>query len=203
MTAPLPFTEEHRDCLQEICNVAMGAAGESLAAFANVFVNLSIPKIRYIAPKELAEALESLQGGDNVSGVVQRFGLDERDSYSLIVITEPSFHDLASSAGRSLQTEEDSIELLKELSELVNKTCLSRLAETMENTLSLQAPEVLALHVPLNEMSLDDIATSDRVVSVEINYHLEHHPFNCDLLLLLPDAVVNPLVDALESLLAD
>ncbi len=203
MPSPLPFNEEHRDCLQEVCNIAMGAAGESLANFAKVFVNLSIPKIRYIDPKEIPDSLSSLEGDYDVSGVVQSFNMDGKEAFSLVVITEPSFKDLSLSAQRELETEEDASKLLKELSTTINKTCLPRLAEMMETELEFSEPDIFALHVPLNELRLHDIAGWDHVVSIEINYHLEDHPFNCDLLLLLPDDMVERLVDALESLLAD
>ena len=203
MPHALPFSEEHRDCLQEICNIAMGAAGESLANFANVFVNLSIPKIRYIDPDQIKEALVSLEGGDNVSAVVQRFFMDNQHAYALVVVTEPSFNDLASSAGRTLTCEEESEQLLKDLSQTINNTCLPRLAEMMESEFHCETPQVLSLHVPLEQLSLQDIAGWDHVISIEINYHLENHPFNCDLLLLLPDSMVDHLVDGLESLLSD
>lgn len=203
MPHALPFSEEHRDCLQEICNIAMGAAGESLANFANVFVNLSIPKIRYIDPNQIKEALVSLEGSDKVSAVVQRFHIDSQQAFALVVITEPSFNDLAASAGRELSCEREAEQLLRDLSHTINNTCLPRLAEMMESSFGCDNPQVLSLHVPLDELSLQDIAGWDHVISVEINYHLENHPFNCDLLLLLPDNMVGQLVDALESLLND
>lgn len=208
MSSPLPFSEEHRDCLQEVCNVAMGAAGESLAEFAHVFVNLSIPKIRYIQPQEIKEALASLDIGTRVSAVAQSFQMDRFENhgasaYALVVITEPSFNDLAQTSGRVLNTEAERIQLLSDLSQCINRTCLPRLAEMMESAIEFSDPEVLALHVPLDDLQVSKKTGWDYVVSVEINYHLEHHPFNCDLLLLLPNPMVKPLVNTLEALLAD
>jgi len=199
----LPFTEEHRDCLQEVCNVAMGAAGESLAYFAKVFVNLSIPKIRYINPQEIPGSLASLEGEHPVSGVMQPFQIGGEEAFALIVITDPSFSDLSSTAQHNLSSEDDAINLLIELSSTINHTCLPRLAEMMETELQFNEPNIFALHVPLKDLRLHDIAGWDHVVSIEINYHFENHPFNCDLLLLLPDAMVEALKDALDSLLSD
>lgn len=209
MSQPLPLSEEHRDCLQEVCNIAMGAAGESLANFAQVFVNLSIPKIRYIDPKEIPESLSSLQGEYNVSGVVQSFTLygeetlNGEEAFALVVITEPSFQDLSATAGRVLNSQADAENLLKELSATINRTCLPRLAELMETQLDYSEPDIFAHNIALSDLRLYDIAGWDHVVSIEINYHLENHPFNCDLLLLLPDDMVERLRDALELLLAD
>ncbi len=201
MSSPLPFSEEHRDCLQEVCNIAMGAAGESLADFAKVFVNLSIPKIRYIQPKEIAEALTSLEGEPSVSSAVHIFSMGEHGGYALVVISDAGFEDLAKSVGRPAESDEDAAALLNELTLTINKTCLNHLAEMMETECEFYQPDILSLRVPLGEIKLDDIAGWNKVVSIEINYHLEHRPFNCDLLLLLPDVVVDELVAALESLL--
>ncbi len=45
-TPPKQYSEDQRDCLQEIVNVAMGQAGDSLARLLEVFVTLSVPKIQ-------------------------------------------------------------------------------------------------------------------------------------------------------------
>ena len=203
MTAPLPLSEEQRDCLQEVCNVAMGAAGESLANFTNVFVNLSIPKIRYIDPQEIPASLQSLGGEHSVSGVVQAFQMNGEEGFSLVVITEPSFTDLSTTAGRDLNNRADAEALLKDLCLTINRTCLPRLAEMMATQVLVQEPQIFAHQIPLAALRLHDITGWQQLLSIEINYHLENHSFNCDLLLLLPKAMVERLADALESLLAD
>ena len=46
----LSFTEEQRDCLQELINVAMGLAIDKLARFLNTFVHLQVPAIGLVVP---------------------------------------------------------------------------------------------------------------------------------------------------------
>jgi hypothetical protein len=65
-----------------------------------------------------------------------------------------------------------------------------------------EAPEVVTLHSPLHEFSFADILGWDSVVSAEINYHLENHPFNCDLLLLFPESGIEDMKMRLDALLA-
>ena len=43
MPRTINLTEEQRDCLQEVTNVAMGQAGDNLARLLDTFVILSIP----------------------------------------------------------------------------------------------------------------------------------------------------------------
>lgn len=203
----MPFTEDQRDCLQEISNVAMGAAGEALAAFSKVFVELSIPVIRSITPEQLPSALVSLQGADNtsgkVSGVVQQYRIGDFNGLALVAITDTSFLDLANQRGVEIATDADSEKLLAELSETITQVCLPMLAEQFEaSDVEIEAPVVASLHVSLDDFRIEQVAQWEQITTVEINYHLEGHPFNCDLLLVVPGAYNEALVAKLDELLA-
>ncbi len=201
MSYALPFSEDQRDCLQEVSNVAMGNAAQHLAGFAKAFVNLPIPVIRYIDSAQITEALVGLQGDENVSAVVQPFNVGRYEGQALLAITEPSFNDLAVATGRAVDNDKVASDLLLELSRVVSSNCLQQLTELLESEFIIHEPEVLSLHVPLEELRFDDLATWDRIVTIEINYHLEGRTFNCDLVLLLPDVLVEELVVILDALI--
>lgn len=203
MSLASPFTEDQRDCLQEISNVAMGAAGEKLAEFSKVFVELSIPVVRSINSQDLVDALVSLQGLEAVSGVVQPFEFGSISGCALVAITESSFRDLAQQRDAAIDSDEDAQALLVQLTETITHTCLPMLAEQLDVAAPvLGAPEVASLHVPLAEFHITQVASWTRLTTVEINYHLEGHPFNCDLLLMLPDSATAALCSTLDTLLA-
>jgi len=212
VSQPLPFTEDQRDCLQEISNVAMGAAGEHLASFSKVFVELSIPVVRANKAEDLVDALVSLQGLETVSGVAQRFevgpfsvGGGETSTIvgcALVAITESSFRDLAQQREVCIESDADAQKLLMQLADTITHVCLPMLTEQ----LGVAAPvmptsEVASLHVPLAEFKVPQIDGWSGLTTVEINYHLEGHPFNCDLLLILPDSATASLCKALDALL--
>ena len=74
MNAITARTEDQRDCLQEIVNVAMGQAGDSLARFLKVFIHLSVPRIRVVSSKELGTELAAVvPSAENVSAIRQGF----------------------------------------------------------------------------------------------------------------------------------
>ncbi len=196
-----PFTEEQRDCLQELTNVAMGAAGESLAAFTKTFVNLSIPVVRAFHPSKISKGLAHVETGENVSAVVQPFSLSEHECFALVVITENSFSDLAQFTGRWVDNETVAGELLGDLARTLNDTCLSGMSEMMDMTLDVEQPDVIALNIALDQLRLQDIAGWDSAISIEINYHLEDHPFNCDLLLLFPDQALDDIRMILDGMI--
>jgi len=201
MSICLPLSEEQRDCLQEITNVAMGAAAESLADFTDTFVTLPIPCIRCVDSASFIESLKQVEGYERMSSISQIFKFSGLNCYALIVINDESIDDLARCTGRFLENDDGVKRLLQDLCETINSTCFDRLGEMIDNVVETESPNIQSMHVPLETIQLDAIADSHQLVSVEINYHIENNPFNCDLLLLFPENTLPELTNVLDSLL--
>ncbi|MFT6103344.1 MAG: chemotaxis protein CheY-P-specific phosphatase CheC [Granulosicoccus sp.] len=201
MSLALPLNEDQRDCLQEITNVAMGAAAGSLANFTDTFVNLPIPIIRCVNSEHLIDSLRQVEGYNRLSSISQLFKFSGLNCYALIVINDESIDDLARFTGRSLDDDEGIKNLLYDLCQTINTTCFERLGEMIENAVETDSPIVNSLHVPLDSVQMESIANSDHLVSVEINYHIENNPFNCDLLLLFPEDTLEELTQVLNNLM--
>lgn len=201
MSLALPLNEDQRDCLQEITNVAMGAAAESLATFTETFVNLPIPIISCIRAEDLIDSLRQVEGYSPLSSISQLFKFSGLNCYALIVINDESIDDLARFTGRSLDDDEGIKSLLYDLCQTINNTCFERLGEMIENPVETDSPIVNSLNVPLDSEQMDAIANSHQLVSVEINYHIENNPFNCDLFLLFPEDTLEELTQVLNNLM--
>jgi chemotaxis protein CheC len=202
MSELLPVSEDQRDVLQEICNVAMGVAGESLAELSGVFVELPIPKVRFIEPKNVVDALAQLRGDDCVSGVIQSYSASELLSYSLVVITETGIDDLAQQLSTPSATAEQRATILMRLNSTITQACNPILQEQLGlPVMQTSDAELIAQNVLLNELSVPQLAQHQKLLSVEINYHLEGHPFNCDLLLLIADDAIDYLTSSIDALL--
>ncbi|GLS25453.1 hypothetical protein [Marinibactrum halimedae] len=200
-----PLDDDQKDCLQEVCNVAMGVAGESLAAFTHAFVELSIPKIRSTIPSELASSLGCVNDGGRVYAAVQPFTFKQVECFALTVFTQASIDDLMTVTGREeleIPLEDAKRDLLLKACNAISSSCLPNLSHALEIPISFSEPYSCGECVTLSELVLNDIASWGQLLSVEINYHLEDHPFNCDLLLLFPDVSFNGLTQALNELMA-
>lgn len=202
MSELLPISEDQRDALQEICNVAMGVAGESLAEFSGVFVELPIPKVRYIEPQNVVDALAQLRGDDRVSGAMQSYATGELLSYSLVVITETGIDDLATQLSAPSATPEQRADILMRLNDTITQACIPVIQEQLDlPVMQTGNAQLIAQNVLLNEFTAPQLAQHQKLLSVEINYHLEGHPFNCDLLLLIADDAIDFLTSSIDSLL--
>ena len=98
MSQPIVLSEDHRDCLQEISNVAMGQAGDHLARLLDAFVILSIPHVAILSPSEIAMAVQTVDD-QNVSGVCQGFIGGGISGESMLLFNDTSFNDLAKLMG--------------------------------------------------------------------------------------------------------
>ena len=197
----LPISEDERDCLQEICNVSMGAAAESLAEITKHFVALPIPKIRYHEVADIVDSLECLSGEGLISAVMQSFTLYGVEALSLLVVGDSGFKQLAKEI-RGEQQSDDTEQLLSGMSAVLDEVCLPVMAEQLgQGYPDISSPKLLCLHQPLSVFEVTQLPVDGNVLTVEINYRLEGSDFNCDLILIFPEYLIADLQQTFEQLL--
>jgi len=210
MNDSLALTEDQRDCLQEVVNVAMGRAGDSLARFLEVFIELSVPRIRLVTREELAKELVALVGGTDcyVSGVSQGFfhvdnGQGVRGE-AIVVFTDTSFKSLADLLAYDGEINaEAEKELLLDVTNVLNGACLNGIGEQIEAELAYSPPAILGQHVMISQLLAHERLAWDHALLVEISYTLENRSFNCTMFLLMPGESILVVKDALDRLLED
>lgn len=205
MTLALPFNEEQRDCLQELTNVAIGAAAESLANLTKQFVNLPIPLIRFVDTSELMESFQQLEVSEPSSLVSQHCSVGDLACHALVVVSEASVLNLASCIeGEGFSAEmldKNNNQLIESLFTTISDTCFESMSEMFEQPITREKLEVLGRHVAPETIDMHGVIDSDKTVAIEIYYHTEKNPFNCHLLLLFPENGVEKLIGSLNSLL--
>lgn len=204
------LTEDQRDCLQEVVNVAMGQAGDSLARFLEVFIHLSVPRIRLVARQELCPELEQMVGGKDVfvSGVSQGFyqldtGTGIRGE-AIVVFTDSSFRELADLLEYEDDlAEESEKELLMDVTNILNGACLNGVGGQMEMELGFSPPAIMGQHMPIAKLMEHEQANWDHALLVEITYTLEDRSFTCTMFLLMPGDSIEVVKAELDRLLED
>ena len=210
MTELLTITEDQRDCLQEVVNVAMGQAADSLARFLEVFIHLSIPRIRLVAKEDLGDELGALVGGANekVSGVSQGFyhaddGKGIRGE-AIVVFGDSSFSELADLLEFDGElTDSAEKELLMDVTNVLNGACLNGIGVQIETELAFSPPIVLGKHVAITELLEHEKLGWGQALLVEISYTLEDRSFNCTMFLLMPGESILVMKNELDKLLDD
>jgi chemotaxis protein CheC len=204
MNESLQLSEDQCDCLQEIVNVAMGQAGDSLARLLGVFVTLSVPKIGILSPADVRH----LVGQGCVLATRQAFqdgkGKDGLRGEALVVFGDSSFRELADLLDYDEGVEGDAEhELLLDISNVLNGACLTGIADQLGEELFYSAPSILSEGKWTAATAEQDRMQWGRAFSVQINYRLENRSFHCDLLLLMPDSAISLLASKLDQQLED
>lgn len=202
------ITEDQRDCIQEIVNVAMGQAGESLACLLEVFVQLSVPRIRLVASQEITTELQQLVGGEDirVSAVRQAFyrsgGELDIQGEALLIFSDTSFHDLA-----DLMSYEEELtatveqELLLDVSNILNGACLTGIAEQLDFELGYSPPSLIGSSLTTDKILSEEQLSWAQALMIEINYRLENRSFNCNLMFLMTGDSIRTLFKAIDDFL--
>ena len=181
------------DACQEIANIAMGRAGDSLARFLDVFVELPVPKVNHIELGELVMALQFTEKESTVSSVCQGFIGPGISGEAMLIFNDSSFKNIAELMkyrGKIDDTVE--LELLMDVSNILLGACLQGIADQLDINLSQGHPVVLGQHVSVPSL-IENTKKWHKTLSIEIDYSIENKGVNCDLLILFTE-------DCLENL---
>jgi chemotaxis protein CheY-P-specific phosphatase CheC len=201
MNQQIVLNEDHRDCLQEISNVAMGQAGDHLARLLDAFVILSIPHVAILSPKEIAMAVQTVDG-HNVSGVCQGFIGGGIAGEAMLLFNDTSFNDLASLMGYDEEiTEAAEREVLIDSTNILVGAILRGIAEQMDIEFSFGPPAILGQHQELDKLLTSETLRWNQALVVEVSYQIENYDVQCDLLVVITEQSLLHLLKKLNYLL--
>lgn len=204
MADPIELTEDERDCIQEITNVAMGQAADRLARLLNVYVVLPIPNVNVIEVNEFAMTLKSLEDANSVSAVCQGFVGSGVSGEALLIFNDASFADISTLLDYpGDQTAHEELEMLMDVANVLNGACIQGIGGQLDIDFSQSHPVVLGQHCNISDLVNEQQARWRRTMAIEINYTIEGHQINCDLLLLFTEDSVRHLQRLISFLLED
>ncbi len=201
MNQTVTLSEDHRDCLQEISNVAMGQAGDHLARLLDTFVILSIPHVAVLSPTEIAMAVQTVDD-HSVSGVCQGFIGGGIAGEAMLLFNDTSFNDLATLLEYDEElTEASQREVLIDATNILVGALLRGIAEQMDIEFSFGPPAILGQHQELDKLLSSNSVRWNQALVVEVNYQIENHDVQCDLLVVITEHSLNHLLNKLNYLL--
>lgn len=193
MSTVFPLDEEQRDALQELLNISMGQAANSLAQLIETKIDISIPKISAVTPTQLYSLLFETDNafytrqsflGDvhgEVMSVLSRNGLTE--VASLMDYDEPL-------------SKEDIQEIILELCNILAGACLAGLSEQLELSTNLNMP---TLFQP-DKDNFDELQWQHSLV-MEVQFAVTVSSFSMRVVFCLDDASLNRMKNTLDELL--
>ncbi|WP_310598137.1 response regulator [Aeromonas aquatica] len=184
----ISFTPELRDVYQELANVAMGQAADLLARLLDAFVLLPIPNVNVLEVSELHMALSAAAESDTLSAVCQGFIGAGIAGEALLLFHDASFQDLARLMNHQGELDHNAeLELLMDTANVLIGAFLRGYANQLDTPFSQGHPVVLGQHRSIQDLIQTNQSRWRRTLAIEINYRIQGHAVQCDLLLLFTE----------------
>lgn len=177
-----------RDACQEVANVAMGRAADLLAKLLDVFVLLPIPNVNVLEVSELTMTLKATEERSTVSALCQGFIGAGVAGEALLLFHDSSFKDMAKLMGLANPEDRNTeVEVMIDTGNVLIGAFLNGISEQLHMKFSQSHPVVLGRHCTVNDLIHDNSEKWSRTLAMEINYRIEDHDIQCDLLLLFTE----------------
>ena len=197
-------TTSHMESYREVANVAMGRAGDLLARLLGVKVKMPIPNVNLLAISELHMVLKAAADEKSVSAVCQGYTGSGIAGEALILFYDSSFQDLADLMNYTAVLDDASErELLVDLSNILIGAFLKGLSDQLNVGFSQSHPKLLGQHLKVSDLLSNRAREWENILAIEINYVVEAHNIQCDLLLLLTEDSLQTLNNKISFLLDD
>lgn len=178
------------DYYQEISNVAMGQAGEMLARLLNTFVDLPIPKVNLVSPKEVEEILLNATKND-FDLVSQGFAGPQLAGEALLVIKRSNLETIAKLMDMQGQMDQLETELEMSLSNALIGAFISGFAKQLDISFSRATPIILREFSGMSGQNFQ----WQKTLMISIDYQLKAHGFHCELLVIFTEDSLPKLKD--------
>ncbi|THB68405.1 MAG: hypothetical protein D6B27_02600 [Gammaproteobacteria bacterium] len=197
-----PYSEDQRDALQEITNIAMGQAGSSLAQLLDVFVVLSVPRVRIVEVDSVPESVEEMvEEADCVTVARQAFYNNLRGE-TLVIFDHRGCKDMADLMGHDGSLDENAEEeLILDVSNILVGAVLNGLGEQIETDFGFTAPNIMARSVPVDTVLSKETLGWSHALFIEVNFSLEDRGFKCHLIMLMPEESIELMRQSLDKIL--
>ena len=198
------YTEDQNDALQEVVNIAMGQAGDSLARILGNFVELSVPRIRLVTTQDVISTVMSMVDTKaEISAVRQAFSNSLRGE-AIVVFAQAGADDLADLMGYDTDLDQSAEqELLLEVTNLLVGAIITGISETLETDLSFSAPSLMAERKPLDQVLVPEQLSWSHALLMEVNFTVEGRDFKCHMLMFMTEEAIDTLRGILDTFMDD
>lgn len=197
------LSDEQRDVLQELMNVAMGQGADRLARLTETFVTLSVPRIH---PVDVSKTglLDQLMIASQPAIITRQSFLGRLRGEVLVCFGENGASQLAGLMGYEGE-EKGSIqdELMLDVTNILTGACINGLAQQVDIKVSYGTPALLSRGRTLQEVLGSQEFRGQQALVLEIHFEVATHSFYCDLLVCITEDTAVTVIEAIDRLLND
>ena len=202
MKSNITLTEDEKDCLQELMNVAYGSATAAITEILDAFAKLSIPKIQIINASELKTYLsnelnlevEHLVSLQQINGTLC--------GENMFVIDKQSAKNIAYKFGLEEDevNDEEIADVVLEITNILSSSTISKLAEDIDTNVSFSAPTIKTL-TSIDQLKNLFISKSEKVIIISTQLKFEDLDINAELFIFTTDNSILYIKEKLNKIL--
>jgi chemotaxis protein CheC len=198
------LTEQQRDTLHEIANLAMGQAAARLAKLLDTFIELSVPRVRVVRVEEAAQILREMTGIDeSVTAVRQGFRSDITGE-ALVICRSSESGNLGTLVNDPNLAYEavSQTELMFDVANVLTGACVSSIMNQLDRTPIFSAPGLLGREIALEDVFQADVLAWKIALLLEVNFALENQTFRAHLVMLMAEDSICRIHEALDVIVS-
>ena len=202
MKSDIVLTEDEKDCLQELMNVAYGSATAAITEILNAFAKLSIPKIQIInandlkayLSKELNLDVEHLVSLQQINGTLC--------GENMFVIDKQSAKNIAYKFGldENEVNDEEIADVVLEITNILSSSTISKLAEDIDTNVSFSAPTIKKL-TSIDQLKNQFISKYQKVITISTELKFEDLDIHGELFIFTTDNSIIYIKEKLNKIL--
>ena len=202
MESNITLTEDEKDCLQELMNVAYGSATAAITEILDAFAKLSIPKIQIINSSELKTYLsnelnlevEHLVSLQQINGTLC--------GENMFVIDKQSAKNIAYKFGLEEDevNDEEIADVVLEITNILSSSTISKLAEDIDTNVSFSAPTIKTL-TSIDQLKNLFISKYEKVIIISTQLKFEDLDINAELSIFTTDNSIIYIKEKLNKIL--
>ena len=200
MKSNITLTEDEKDCLQELMNVAYGSATAAITEILDAFAKLSIPKIQIINASELKTYLsnelnlevEHLVSLQQINGTLC--------GENMFVIDKQSAKNIAYKFGLEEDevNDEEIADVVLEITNILSSSTISKLAEDIDTNVSFSAPTIKTL-TSIDQLKNLFISKYEKVIIISTQLKFEDLDINAELFIFTTDNSILYIKEKLQD----
>ena len=201
----IELTEDEKDCLQELMNVAYGSATAAITEIFDAFAKLSIPTIKIIDALHLKDYLAKELNFNDKHFVASQQINGPLSGENMFIIDKKSATNMSIKFGFNDDEilDEDICDITLEITNILSSSTISKLAEDIDTNVSFSAPTIKTINSikELNNLFISNykkvIIISTKLEFGDLNIHGELFILTTDNSILFIKEKLNKILDEL------
>lgn len=191
-----------KDALQEIFNISMGQAADSLASLVNDRVHLSVPQMHWVDKAEVGNLRNAMKRVPKGTIICQPFSGFLKGEILVCYEKGTNFDVISESLAYPKEdTRRWQNELLLEITNILGGACLRGVAEQLNIRITFAPPVMLDRNNEVTTILLNPAAIWHKALMMEIGFSVQSMSMTSDILICMPEHFISKLFGCIDLLL--